>query len=168
MYLTVSMRLRILAVTCIGSAELNALPADCCCISCLRLTMCCCPTRETLILSGGFRNRRRRELQQRVLRCSQLLRSSLRPPQLQFRRFANFTNPVLARCCSCVLLELQALSCAGITLFAVLWPAFGQQNSSVRVSFYSRMSNPAPSPSGTGSLTKFCATNPSLTALSVT
>jgi hypothetical protein len=56
MYLTVSMRLTILAVTCIGSAELNALPTDCCRISSLRLTTCCCPTRETLILSGGFRN----------------------------------------------------------------------------------------------------------------
>jgi len=50
-------------------------------------------------------------------------------------QFANFTNPVLARCCSRVLLELQALSCAGMTLFAVLWPAFGQQNSRIRVSF---------------------------------
>jgi hypothetical protein len=83
MYLTVSMRLRILAVACIGSAERNALPTDCCRISSLRLTMCCCPTRETLILSGGFRNRRRCELHQHVLRCSQLLRSDLRPPQLR-------------------------------------------------------------------------------------
>jgi len=55
MYLTVSMRLTILAVTCTGSAELNALPTDCCRISSLRLTMCCCPTRENLILGGGFR-----------------------------------------------------------------------------------------------------------------
>jgi len=55
MYLTVSMRLTILAVTCIASAELNALPTDCCRIPSLRLTMCCCPTRETLILGGGFR-----------------------------------------------------------------------------------------------------------------
>jgi hypothetical protein len=49
------MRLTILAVTYIGSAELNALPTDCCRISSLRLTMRCCPTRETLILGGGFR-----------------------------------------------------------------------------------------------------------------
>jgi hypothetical protein len=55
MYLTVSMRLTILAGTYIGSAELNALPTDCCRISSLRLTMCCCPTREALILGGGFR-----------------------------------------------------------------------------------------------------------------
>jgi hypothetical protein len=40
LYLAVSMRLTILAVTCLGSSELNALPSDCCCISSLRLTMC--------------------------------------------------------------------------------------------------------------------------------
>jgi hypothetical protein len=40
-----------------------------------------------------IRNRRRCELQQRVLRCSQLLRSDLRPPQLQFRRFAQSNQP---------------------------------------------------------------------------
>src|SRR5713101_2224981 len=158
MYLTVSMRLTILAVTCIGSAELNALPTDCR-ISSLRLTVCCCPTRETLILGGGFRNRRRCELQQRVLRCSQLFRSDLRPPQLQFRRFANFANPVLARCCSRVLLELQSLSCARVTLFAVVWPAKFKPSDFV---LNSRMSNPTPSLSGTGSLTKFCAINPSV------
>jgi hypothetical protein len=56
-------------------------------------------------------------------------------PLDSWRRFPNFTDPVLARCCSRVLLELQALSCAGMTLFAVLWPAFGQQNSRIRVSF---------------------------------
>jgi hypothetical protein len=55
MYLTVSMRLTVLAITCIGSAELNALPTDCCRISSLRLTMRCYPTRKTLILGGGFR-----------------------------------------------------------------------------------------------------------------
>ena len=55
MYLTVSMRLTILAVNSIGSTKLNALPTDSCRISCLRLTMCCCPTREALILGGGFR-----------------------------------------------------------------------------------------------------------------
>jgi hypothetical protein len=54
----------------------------------------------------------------------------------EWRRFANLTNPVLAHCCSRVLLELQALSCAGMTLFAVLWLAIGQQNSSDRVSFF--------------------------------
>jgi len=37
MYLTVSKRLMILAVTCIGSAELNAFPTDSCRISSLRL-----------------------------------------------------------------------------------------------------------------------------------
>jgi len=84
------MRLTTLAVTCTGSAELNALPTDCCRISSLRLTMCCCPIRETLILG---------------------------------RRFPNFTNPVLAHRFSRILLELQALSCARFTLFAVVWPA---------------------------------------------
>jgi len=74
-----------------------------------------------------FRNRRRCELQQRVLKCSQLLRSDLRPPQLQFRRFANLTNPVLAHRCSRVLLELRALSCSGMVPFATLWPVFGRQ-----------------------------------------
>jgi len=34
--------------------ERNAAPVDCCRISSLRLTMCCRPTRETLILGGGF------------------------------------------------------------------------------------------------------------------
>lgn len=51
-----------------------------------------------------------------------LLRSDLRPPQLQFRRFANLTNPVLAHRCSRVLLELRALSCSGMVPFATLWP----------------------------------------------
>jgi hypothetical protein len=57
MYLTVSMRLTILGVTCIGAAELNALATDCCRISSLRLTMCCCPTRETLDSRRRFLNR---------------------------------------------------------------------------------------------------------------
>ena len=96
LYLTVSIRLTILVIIRIGSAELNA----------LQLIVVAFPPRALRsVAGGGFRNRRRCELQQRVLRCSQLLRSSLRPPQLQFRRFANFTNPVLARCCSRVLLE---------------------------------------------------------------
>jgi hypothetical protein len=41
-------------------------------------------------------------------------------------RFPNLTNPVLARRCSRVLLELQAPSCTGMTLFAALWPVIGQ------------------------------------------
>jgi hypothetical protein len=57
MYLAVSMRLTILTV-CVGCAELNALPSDCRRISSLRFTPYCCPTGETLILGGGFRNRR--------------------------------------------------------------------------------------------------------------
>jgi hypothetical protein len=47
------------------------------------------------------------------------------------RRFANFTNPVLARCCSRVLLELHALICTELTPIAVLWPAIGQQDYAV-------------------------------------
>jgi hypothetical protein len=42
------------------------------------------------------------------------------------RRFANFTNPVPARCCSRVLLELEVLSCSRFTSFAAFWPAIGQ------------------------------------------
>jgi hypothetical protein len=120
------------------------------------------PAGETLILGGGFRNRRRCELQQRVLRCSQLLRSDLRPPQLQFRRFANFTDPVLARCCSRVLLELQVLSCAGFTPFAVSLPAIGQQNPSVRVSSLTLACRIPHLVLRTEPLAKFCATNPSV------
>jgi len=79
------------------------------------------------------------------------------------RRFPNFTNPVLARCCSRVLLELQSLSCARVTLFcsrlASNWPAKFKPSDFV---LNSRMSNPTPSLSGTGSLTKFCAINPSV------
>ena len=56
------MGLTILAITCTESAEFKALPTDCFRISSLRLTMSCCPTRETLILGGGFRNRRRPSL----------------------------------------------------------------------------------------------------------
>ncbi len=44
------------------------------------------------------------------------------------RRFAKFTYPVLARCCSRVLLELDVLICAGRISFAAYWPATGQQN----------------------------------------
>ncbi len=54
MYLTVSMRLTILAVNSIGSTKLNALPTDSCRISGLRLTMCCCPTPRTLIRTAVF------------------------------------------------------------------------------------------------------------------
>jgi hypothetical protein len=44
------------------------------------------------------------------------------------RRFAKFTYPVLARCCSRVLLELEVLICAGLISFAAYWPATGQLN----------------------------------------
>ena len=43
-------------------------------------------------------------------------------------RFAKFTYLALARCCSCVLLELDVLICAGLISFAAYWPATGQQN----------------------------------------
>src|SRR5260370_3363894 len=48
--------------------------------------------------------------------------------RVQMHRFAKFTYPVLARCCTYVLLELDVLICAGLISFAAYCPATGQQN----------------------------------------
>ena len=47
-------------------------------------------SRGTSVLASGFPNRRCRESQAVVFRCSQVFHRDLRSPQLQFRRFANF------------------------------------------------------------------------------
>ena len=49
----------------------------------------------------------------------------------KWRRFANFTSPVLARCSSRVLLEFAFVNFSQLSSFAALWPVSGQDVSSL-------------------------------------